>query len=137
MTTTMRAQDDLRIVQTGPPAIEQAQLMVQLMQLGAVSGADEGYRILHSFEKPPTLAQLRRRHEPGTSEYAQVMSFLTQCEAVGTFVKNSILDGALVHDMWAVAGAWTRCEKVCKGLRKESGEPRLFENFEMLASQSP
>ena len=32
-------------------------------------------------------------------------------------------------------GAWQRSAKICKGMRKEAGEPRIMENFELLASR--
>src|SRR3954464_8106947 len=93
MTTTVPAQatkDDLRIVAT-TPKIEQAGLIVQVLQWGTMSGADQGPSLLHQFEEPPPLRQLRRRHDPSRAEYRQVMAFLMSCETFGTFVKQGII----------------------------------------------
>src|SRR4051812_14266484 len=140
MSTTIPTQataDDLRVVTAPPPSIEQAQLLIQMMQWGTAAGADEGYMLLHRFEQPPTLSQLRRRHDRGSAEYRKVMTFLASCEAMGTFVKQGILSASLVHDTFWVAGAWRYSEKICKAIRKEAGERRLYENFEALASSAP
>jgi uncharacterized protein DUF4760 len=137
MTATAPAQttDELRIVST-PPTPTDAQIIVQLIQYNAACGADAGWDVLQSFERPPTLAQLLKKHPRGTAEQRQVSAFIGSCEVVGTFVKQGVLNEALVQDLFWVAGAWTKAEKICKGLRKEAGEPRLYENFEALASRA-
>jgi hypothetical protein len=125
--------DDIRIV--GGPTKEDAQLLVEMQHVDAISGAHDGWRVLQSFDTPPTLAQLRKRYPKDSEEYANVMAFLGSNETTGTFVKQGLLHEGLVHDLYWVAGAWRLSEKVCKGLRKEVGEPRLFENFELMASR--
>lgn len=133
MTVTIPAQtDEIRIVERAPTATD-AQLLLQLIQTGAATGADEGWSLLQAFDSPPTMSQLRRRHPQGTVEYRQVGAFLESCETLGTFVKHGLIHRGLTHDLFWVAGAWRICEKLCRALRKEAGEPRLFENFEALA----
>jgi hypothetical protein len=136
MTITIPAQaDDLRIV--GGPTIADAQLLVAMQHVDAINGAHDGWRLLQSFDTPPTLAQMRKRYAAGSEENGRIMAFLGSCEMLGTFVKQGLLNAGLVHDLFWVAGAWRISEKVCKGMRKESGEPRLYENFELLASRAP
>jgi hypothetical protein len=136
MTVTTPAQtDELRIVTT-PPSIAEAQLLVQIMHMDAVSGANAGWLLLTEFETPPTLAQLRKRHQRSSAEYRQISAFLMSCETIGTFVKQGILGEGLVNDLFWVTGAWAKSEKICKGMRKEAGEPRIFENFEALAARA-
>jgi len=55
---------------------------------------------------------------------------------MATFVRQGILNEALVHDVFWVAGAWRQSEKICKAMRKEAGEPRIMENFEWLATRA-
>jgi hypothetical protein len=126
--------DDLEVVRT-PPTHADAQLITQLMMVDAATGAMDGYGILDEFDSPPTLAQLRRKHPKGSTEYRHVQAFLMSCEALGTFVRQGILNEALVHDLFWVGGAWRMAEKIAKGERKEAGEPRIFENFEWLAGR--
>ena len=128
--------DDLRIVTT-PPSATDAQLILQLAQVNAVTGADDGWHLLHTgFETPPTRSQLIRKHPVESLEYRQIQAFLRSCETLGTFVRQGILNEALVHDLFWVAGAWRMSEKLCKAMRKEAGEPKLMENFEWLATRA-
>lgn len=139
MTATIPAQtdataaaDDLQIIRT-PPTIEDAQLIIQLQMAASMSGADQGWQLLQAFETAPTMSQLKRRHPQGSAEWNQIGAFLASCETMATFVKNGLLNEALVNDVFWIQGAWQKSEKICKAMRKEAGEPRLMENFEWLA----
>lgn len=127
-------QDDVRIV--GGPTAADAQLVVAMQHVDAVSGAMAGWEYLLAFETPPTLLQLRKRHPRDSGEYRCISAFLGSCETLGTFVKQGLVNEQLVHDLYWIAGAWRQSEKVCKGMRKELGDPRLYENFELLASRA-
>lgn len=132
--TTTAADDDIQIIRT-PPTYEDARILLQLQDTFVNSGADRGLTYLQMYETPPTLAQVRKRHEPGSDGYQQISNFLTLCEMLGTFVKHGLVNEDLVRDLYSIAGAWNRCEKLVKGMRRESGEPRLMENFEWLAKR--
>jgi hypothetical protein len=137
MTVTIptQAADELRII-AGPTAAD-AQLIVAMQQVDALSGAHQGWQLLETFDNPPTLGQLRKRYPSDSREYACIASFLMSCETIGTFVKHELLHEGLVNDVYWVAGAWRKTEKICRALRKEAGEPRIFENFELLATREP
>jgi hypothetical protein len=55
-------------------------------------------------------------------------------ETVGTFVKQGVLDRGLVEDLWWIEGMWSRVGPAAQRQRQRLGEPRLFENFESLAT---
>src|SRR4051794_6120504 len=137
MTTTIPQQqtDELQVVRT-PPTIAEAQLIVQMATNDAISGADRGFGLLNQFENPPTLSQLRRKYPIDSDDSRHVMGFLASCEMTATFVKQGLLSEDLVNDLFWVAGAWRVSEKICKALRKESGEPRLYENYERIAARA-
>jgi hypothetical protein len=145
MTTTTTSQpateqtaaqvDDLQVIRTPPTAMD-AQLILQQHEVDAISGANYGFGHLGAFETPPTLAQLRKKHPRDTEEYHEVMAFLSSCETTSTFVRQGLLNEALVHDLYWIAGAWARIEKIIRGMRKEAGEPRLYENSEWLARRA-
>jgi hypothetical protein len=137
MTTTIPQQqtDDVRIVRT-PPTVADAQLIVQMQTSNALTGADRGYGVLRRFDNPPTLAQLRKKCPPDSDDYRYVMQFLGSCETTGTFVKHGLLNEALINDLYAIAPVWGLSEKICKGIRRETGEPRMYENFEWLAGRA-
>ena len=130
--TPQQTADEIQIIRT-PPTIAEAQLIVQMQMTDAVSGANRGHAILRSFDSPPTLGQLRKKYPAGSDEYGYVMNYLGSFETTGTFVKQGILSEELISDLYAVRAAWQVSEKVCKGIRKETGRPRMFENFEQLA----
>ena len=134
--TLTRPTDDLQIVTT-PPSTADAQLIIQLMQVNAATGANDGWHLLlHGFETPPTRSQLLRKYPRESLEYRQIQAFLAGCETMATFVRQGILNEALVHDVFWIAGAWRQSEKICKAMRKEAGEPRIMENFEWLAARA-
>ena len=135
-TALTRPTDDPRIVTT-PPSAADAQLILQLMQVNAATGANDGWHILmHGFETPPTRSQLLRKYPRESIEYRNIQAFLAGCETMATFVRQGILSEALVHDVFWISGAWQRSEKICKAMRKEAGEPRIMENFEWLATRA-
>ena len=134
-TQTTAATDDLQIIHT-PPTIADAQLLIQMQQTDAVSGANDGWRLLQAFEGAPTMSQAKKRHPQGSLEWGQIGAFLASCETMATFVKNGLLNEALVNDVYWITGAWQKAEKLCKAMRKEAGEPRLMENFEWLAKRA-
>ena len=143
MTTTIPAQtattgtdtDEIQIIQS-PPTHEDAELIVQLNMMGAMTGAFRGFDLLRMFEKPPTLAQCLKRYPRGSAEQGQISAFLDLAETVGTFVRQGLLNEGLVNDMWAVGYGWTWMEKIAKGLRKEAGDARMYENSEWLAKRA-
>ena len=133
--TTQQPVHEIEIVRT-PPTMAEAQLIVQMATADAISGADRGYDVLTQFETPPTLGQLRKKHPVDSDEYRYVMRFLGSCEMTSTFVKQGLLSAELINDLYSVGAAWRICEKVCKGMRREAGEPRIMENFEALATRT-
>ena len=129
------AADEIQII-TKPPSMAEAQLIVQMATNDAITGANQGYAVLRNFEVPPTLGQLRKKYPVDSETYGHVMAFLGSCEMTATFVKQGLLSEELVNDLYWVSGAWRVAGKLCKGLRKEGGEARLYENFELLASRA-
>src|SRR5437763_17045736 len=98
--TLTRPTDDPRIVTT-PPSTADAQLILQLMQVNATTGANDGWHLLqHTFETPPTRSQLLRKYPRESAEYRDIQAFLAGCETMATFVRQGILSEALVHDVF-------------------------------------
>jgi hypothetical protein len=63
------------------------------------------------------------------------MGFIGYCEIIATFVRQGILDEGLVQDTFWIEGSWRSMEKIVKGMRRETGEPRIMENIEWLANR--
>ena len=104
MTVTAPAQtDELRIVTT-PPTTTDAQLILQLMQVSAATGADEGWQLLNTFETAPTRTQLERKYPRDSDGYRRITAFLAFNETMATFVRQGLLSEALVNDVFWVKG---------------------------------
>ena len=129
------ATDGIEIIQT-PPTMADAQLLVQLQMLGSISGAFRGFDLLRTFDKPPTLAQVLKKWPRGSEEQGQISAFLGLCETVSTFVRQDVLNETLVNDLYAITYGWTWIEKIAKGIRRETGDPRQYENSEWLAKRA-
>jgi len=108
---------------------EDATLLLQILQWGAMIGSNEAFQFVFSEEFDPESVDA---HNP------QVRTALNFSETVGTLVKQGLLDRGLVHDLWAIDASWKRLGPAALKARAHSGEPRMYENFEALArSASP
>jgi hypothetical protein len=101
---------------------EDATLLVQVLQWGSASGVDEALRSIFMPESGPSV-----------EAESKVLMF---GEAIGTLVKHDLLDGPLVRDLIWVEGIWARVKDHALKARANEGEPRLYENFELLATSA-
>jgi hypothetical protein len=107
---------------------EDADLIVKLLHWSTDLGVDEALRTIFSPGFDPESA---RMDDPAVSK---VLFF---GETVSTLVKHDVLDGDLVRDLLWVEGIWDRVGVSARAAREESGEPRLYENFEALVARVP
>ena len=108
-----------------PATHEDAALIVQLVRWGNEMDLDEAVHKVFSDSYDP---------EKSTTEMPAVRKLLAFGETIGTLVKHGLLDRELVLDLWWIEGMWARVGPPAKAQRKHMGEPRLYENFEALAS---
>lgn len=104
---------------------EDAALVVQLLQWGAMEGLGDALAEVFSDRFNPDSA----KHEDPA-----VRKVLYFGETVGTFVKQGLLDRGLVEDLWAIEYSWRRVGPAALRLREQVHEPRMYENFEALAT---
>ena len=106
------------------PTHDDAVLMVQLAQWGTSMGLEDAIRTI-----------LDDDFDPDTAEHIDqpVLAVLYFGESIGTLVKNGLLSRELVHDWIWVEGLWTRVAPAARKARAQLGEPRLYENLELLA----
>lgn len=119
------------------PTREDATLVVQLATLSAQLELPEATNFIWSDQFVTDYEEFKRRHGPGSKGFEQVNKLAGWYETVATLVKNGLLSDELVYDWLAVELNWRRIEGILLGLREESGEPRLFENFQALAARVP
>lgn len=110
---------------------EDAQLVVQLAQLGAqmVHPRARGWIWSDEFVSDPD--EFREKYPPGTVESDYVNGVATWYETIGTLWKHGLLDEQLLFDWLYVTGMWERLKPILVAMR--SNTPQLWENFEAMA----
>lgn len=103
-----------------------ATTMLQLAQWGAMMGLEEAMMTVMS---PGFNA------EDADPQDKLVNRVLVYGETIGTLTKNRLLDAALVRDWLWVEGMWAKVSPAVEKIRSQAGEPRLYENFEVLATK--
>lgn len=113
------------------PTHEDAQLVVQLAQLGTqmVHPQARGWIWSDSFVSDPE--EFWEKHPPGTVEFDYVSGVAAYYETIGTLWKHGLLDEGLLFDWLYVAGMWERLRPILLKMRKDT--PQLWENFEAMA----
>ena len=107
------------------PTREDATLLIQIAQWMAMSGLNEQMPKIFAEGFDPQKAD--PNEEP-------VRLALGTFETIGTLVKHGLLSEELVHDWMWVEGIWKRVGPAAMRARTDTGEPRLYENFEALAT---
>jgi hypothetical protein len=113
---------------------EDAQLLVQLARLGADMNLADANGFLWSDEFVADYGEFKRKFPSGSDGARHVGSIAGFYETVATLVKNDLISAELIHDWLGSDLVWRRLEKILVGQREESGERRLWENFEALAT---
>ncbi len=108
-----------------PATYDDANLVMQIVRWGTELGLPDALPAVLSDEFDPDTA---------SGDDPSVQKVLGFGEVVGTFVKQGVLDRDLVMDMWWIEGFWSRVAPVARTQREHFGEPRLWENFEKLAT---
>jgi hypothetical protein len=100
--------------------------MLQLAQWGTALGIEEAMPQVFSDSFDPQTADAMA--DPA------VRKLLAYCESIGTLTKHGLLNRQLVEDWLWIDGLWARLGPSALKLREQYGEPRLYENFEALAT---
>jgi hypothetical protein len=108
------------------PTHADAQLMVSLAQWATALGLQDVMPAILSDDFDPDTAD--------AVDDASVRTVLMFGESVGTLAKHDLISTELVHDWLWIEGMWSRVGPAALRAREKFGEPRLYENFEALAS---
>jgi hypothetical protein len=103
---------------------DDAGLLVQLMRWGTEMKLDVGYNEIFSEGFDPDA--------PDTGPAVRGVLFFG--ETVGALVKHGVLNRELLLDVFWADGIWAKVGPSALRAREMAGEPRLYENFESLAS---
>ena len=108
------------------PTHEDAVLMVQLAQWGTSLGIESAMPHVFSDEFDPNSADVMVDEA--------VRKILMFGESIATLTKHDLLSAKLVRDWLWVEGMWSRVGPAALKQRERFSEPRLYENFEALAT---
>ena len=100
--------------------------MIQIAQWGTSLGVQDAMPRIFADDFDPDTAD-------AMSDQA-VRTMLMFGESIGTLTKNDLLSVELVLDWLWVEGIWSRVGPAALKQRDKFGEPRLYENFEALAT---
>ena len=109
------------------PTPEDARLLIQLARWGTALEIEEMLPSLFDDSFDPDIADAMADRP--------VRTMLMFGESVATLVKHDLLSDELVRDWLWVEGIWARVGPAAERLRERLGEPRLYENFEALATR--
>jgi hypothetical protein len=118
----------------GQATKEDAQLLVQLARLAADMKLGEASGFIWSGEFVEDYDEFKAKFPWGSEGAKNVAAAAGFNETVGTLVKHGLIDEELVRDWLAFHLLWGKLEKILLGMREDAGEPRLYENFEAVAT---
>jgi hypothetical protein len=108
-----------------------------LLQFFATTRVDEDARkaMLWLWETPAvnTYKEFKEKYPIGSEGYRNFVTAGMYFETLGVMVYHNLLHEDLVFDAFALL--WEKTGVVVKGMQKEYKSPRMFENYEWLASR--
>ena len=113
----------------GKPTHEDATVMLQLVH----DWPFEAAHWIWTDEFEPDPAEFAAKQPRGDEGRAFLAAVLNWYETIGTLYKHGLINEDLLFDWLAIDMVWERVKGHALEHRQESGEPRMFENFEAMA----
>lgn len=115
------------------PNYQDATLMLQLAQWWAAMGQNEAMNWMWSDQFVSDYAEFVKKYPPGSEGFANASKICGWFETVGTLYKHELFNEELLFDWLAIGLVWDRIKGFALGCREQTGEPRIYENFEAMA----
>lgn len=115
------------------PTYQDADIMLKMARLGVDMNIGELTGWLYSDQFIPDYTEFTAKYSQDSEEFNNVRTFLIWYETLGTLYKHGLFNGELLFDWVTVSPAWERLKSFALAQREQSGNPRMFENFEALA----
>lgn len=115
------------------PNYQDATLMLQLAQWWTASGLSEAMNWMWSDQFVSDYAEFVKKYPPGSEGFANTSKICGVFETIGTLYKHELFNEELLFDWLAIGRVWDRIKGFALGEREQSGEPRMYENFEAMA----
>ena len=114
------------------PTYDDANVMLQLARWSTEMGLYEANTFFWSDDFEADYKASKEKYPRGTPEWNHIGSILMWFESLGALWLNELLHEKLISDWVTVDMAWDRIKGIALGAREESGNPRIYENFEKL-----
>ena len=123
---------------TGQPDTSDAQVMIALYGAQAAHNLGEVMGYIWSNDFPTDFKEFRQRFERGSnsSEEQSIQRALGYFETIGTLHRNNLINEDLLFDWIAIDMAWGRLKGFVGGIRRETDNVRMYENFEYMARRN-
>lgn len=115
------------------PNYQDATLMLQLSQWWTTSGQNEAINWMWSEQFVPDYTEFVKKYPPGSEEFDNASKICGVFETIGTLYKHELFNEELLFDWLAIGLVWDRIKGFALGWREQTGEPRMYENFEAMA----
>ena len=115
------------------PTYQDTTILLHLMQMSIMAGLSKAMNWMWSDQFILDYNNFINKYPVGGEEYGKFSKICGHYETIGTLWKHKLINEELLFDWLAVDIIWNRVKEVALGVRQESGEPRLFENFEAMA----
>jgi hypothetical protein len=109
---------------------EDADVMLRLVESWPVEATDW----IWSDAFVPDYKEHAAHGAEDAEAFSNIRGVLNWYETIGTLYKHGLLNEDLLFDWLAIDMAWDRVKGIALGWRAEAGNPRMYENFEAMAS---
>jgi len=118
------------------PTREDAALMLQFAQWANGAVQNKAYPYVWGDDFIADFDEFTQKHSRGSKENGYISQLLSVYETLGTLYKLGLFNEELLFEWQAIYPIWDRLESHALGRRKESGDPRIMENFEFMAKKA-
>jgi len=108
-------------------------ILLKLWELANAPEAQAARMWMFTEFSASSYQEFLAKYPPGSPEWRRFSSTLALMELYGVLINRGLLDEDLFFDLFGGFDTmWQRVQHVLPGMRKEL-DPRLYENFELLA----
>ena len=116
-------------------SLDEVDLMLQVAELYNTDYDFEAKEWFWGEYKEKSFEEFKSKYPQGSKEYQFFERFTSRFELEGILIEHGLLNEDLYYDRYgSIKPEWEKSKSVVYGLRKEWGEPRYRENFELLAT---
>ncbi len=116
----------------GKPTAEDARTILELAKIAFQSELAEALDWVWTGQLPADYDGFTKKYPKGSREYRMADQACGFFETIGALWKHGLINEELLFDWVWVGGPWERLKGFALGMRKEAGNPRIYELFEAM-----